>query len=182
MADENVAAGNSNTAEETVLETAEETTTEETVEEEAEESVEELKARLAKAEEYGKNQKIRAEKAEKGGKPEKVISSKPSLSTSDLYALVKAEVPEEDISEVEEYAQFKKISVAEALKSSVVKSLLSEKAEKRNVATATSVGNSRRGSAKVSDEALVANASAGKLPESDEEITRLLKTKMGIKK
>lgn len=180
MEETNVVADNSNTAEETVLETAEETTTEETVEEE---SVEELKARLAKADELAKNYKIRAEKAEKSVKPVKENTApKPNLSSTDLYALMKANVPEEDIGEVEEYAKFKKISVSEALKSTVVKSLLSEKAEQRTTASATNTNNARRGSAKTTDEALVNNASIGKLPDSDEDIQRLIRAKMGVKK
>lgn len=87
------------------------------------------------------DQKVRAEKAEKGDKPKpadaKAEGDEPKLSTTDFYALTNAKVPEEDIAEVQEYAQLKKISVADALKSPIVKGILKEKAEIRATADAT---------------------------------------------
>lgn len=154
-----------------------------------EESVEDLKARLAKAEEYGRNQKIRAEKAEKLKKEKEAkIPEQPKptpvevkISTKDLLALTKANIDEADIEIVEKYAKFEGISIAEALKSEIVKATISDRAEKRNVALATNTSSSRRSSAKVSDDALLSNAASGKLPESEEEITRLVRLKMGLK-
>lgn len=145
------------------------------------ESVEEIQARLAKAEELANNYKIRAEKAEKAQKqvqkaPEAPVSS--DLSTKDTIALMNAKVHEDDIDEIVDFAKFKGMSVSDALKNDVVKTILSTKTEQRTVAEATNTGTSRRSSAKVSDESLVANASAGKLPESDDEIERLLRAKL----
>lgn len=151
-----------------------------TADESTEETMEELRERLAKAEELAKNQKIRAEKAEgklkapKENKDTKATPAAGELSTGDLYALMNAKVPEEDIDEVREYAALKKISLAEALKSSVVKTILSENAEKRNVANATHVGAAQRGAAKASEEALLSKASKGELPDSDEDLNRLV--------
>lgn len=142
-----------------------------------EESVEEIKARLKKAEELAKNQKIRAEKAEQEAK--KLSGSKPEaqgLTTKDMYALMNAKVAEEDISDVEEYATLKGISVTDALKSNVVKTILAQKEEERRVAAGTNTGSARRGtSAKVTDDQLVERARKGEMPESVEDIARLNK-------
>lgn len=181
MNEENVVVDNANTTEEAVLETAE-ASTEPT--ETVEESVDDIKARLAKAEELNQSYKIRAEKAERliKEKKEAVSEAKPvNLNSSDLYALLEAKVSQDNISEVEEYAKYKKISISEALKSSTLKTILAEKDEQRKIASATNIGTSRRGSSKVSDEALISNARSGKLPESDEEINRLIKARMGYK-
>ena len=172
MEDETVVVDNSNTTEETTPEV-------ETEEVEEEESSEELKARLAKAEELANNYKARAEKAEKKSKESKETpSEKKDLSSKDIIALMNAKVSEEDVDEVVDYAKFKGISVSEALKSSAIKATLSEKAEQRNIAEATNTKTIRRGTAKLSDDDLVSNASQGKIPESDEDIDRLMKAKL----
>jgi hypothetical protein len=171
-----------NTDEEVILNTQEETTELDTVDT-TDESSEEIdwKAEALKAKEIADNQRIRAEKAEGKIKTEKtqVKSSKsPELSTMDIIALTKANIETEDIEEVMDYAKFKGISIADALKSSVVKATLSERAEQRNVSLATNTGGSKRGVARVSDETLVANAQKGNLPESDADIDRLMKAMM----
>ena len=141
--------------------------------------------RLRKAEEVAQNQKIRAEKAESQlKKPEKeniTPKTDDSLSQTDLIAVLKADISEEDISEVTDYAKLKKISVAEALKSSVVKAILSEKKEERKTAEATSTGVTRRGSTKPSSSQLMENAEKGIMPESDEELDILVKARKGLK-
>ena len=178
MEDENVVANNSNTAEEVVLETTGEDA--EVIETETEEeSVEDLKARLAKADELAKNYKIRAEKAEKKTKENKEApTEKKDLSSKDIIALMNNKVAEEDIDEVVDYAKFKGISVQEALKTGTIKATLRERGEQRDVANATNTGTVRRGSSKVADDVLISNASKGKMPESDEEIERLMKAKL----
>lgn len=101
-------------------------------------------------------------------------SSQDSLSQADLITIARSNIPDEDLPEVLEYTKLKGITVSEALKSTVVKTILAEKDEARKVAEGTNTGNARRGSAKLSDEQLIANADAGKMPESDEEIKRLI--------
>jgi LPS O-antigen subunit length determinant protein (WzzB/FepE family) len=181
MSEENVVADNSNTAEEVVLDTTEETTPE-TVEE----NVDDVKAKLLKAEELANNYKIRAEKAEKLAKTIKVEAkpdtSKPvSMSTRDYIALVNNKINEEDIGEVEDYAKYRGISIAEALKSSVVKTLISEKEEIRKTAQATNTSNARRGSSQVSPETLLNKARKGEVPESDEDIMKLVRARKPYK-
>lgn len=138
------------------------------------------KAEALKLKELSENYKIRAEKAERKAKVV-TTDAKPNatpasnVSTKDLYALMEAKVPEEDISEVEDYAKYKGISIAEALKTQAVRSILNEKAEMRNVAIATNTGSGKRVTGRVSDETLLANASKGNFPENDADIDRLVK-------
>lgn len=170
-----------NQPEEEVLETS----NEENDQQEEGESVEELKARLAKTEELAKNQKIRAEKAEKlakAAKPsETQAPSQVDITTKDLYALMEAKVAEEDIDDIAKYAKFQNISISEALKSNVVKTILSDKREQRATASAANVGSAKRGTGKILDDVLLNKASKGELPENDEDLDRLIKLRKGIK-
>lgn len=173
-----------NNDEEVILNTQEETTDSNDVDtdESSEESIEEVKSRLAKAEELAQNYKIRAEKAEKRTEKTettKVAPKKSSdLSAIDIIAITKANIDVEDIAVAEKYARFEGISIAEALKTPELRSILNVKAEQRTTAQATSTGATRRGSSRISDDQLLANASNGRLPESDEDIARLIEAKM----
>ena len=182
MDNENVPAENSNTAEEIVLETTEETVADETTEE----NVEDVKAKLSKAEELANSYKIRAEKAERLAKAQKVEVkpevSKPNMSTRDYIALVNAKINEEDIQEVEDYAKYKGISIADALKVGVVKTLLAEKEEMRKTAQATNVSNARRSSATVSPETILAKARKGDVPDGEDDIEKLVRSRKAYNK
>lgn len=156
-----------NNEQEVELELTEETAETTEVQEEVkpvEKPVETPEARLARLKRMVDQQekKLGVKKEAPVAKP---VDSK--VSTQDLVALMKAEVAEEDISEVEEYASFKKISIAEALRTSVVKSLLAEKQEKRNTANATNTGSARRSPAKISDEEILAKARKGDEVDTD---------------
>lgn len=178
MEEENVVADNSNTAEEEVLETSHEEFQEET----SNETESELQARLAKAEELANNYKIRAEKAERLAKvvrPTEAPKVSGDLSTKDIYALMEAKVPEEDIEVVQKFAKLENISVGEALKSGIVKTILADKAEQRNTALAANVGTSKRGSGKVAPDILLAKARKGELPTSDADIEALIQARKG---
>jgi hypothetical protein len=157
-------------------------------EEDTSESVESLKAQLAKKDEIINNQKIRAEKAEgklksvKTEAPQTKSTKQGDLGSKDLYALMEAKVPQDDVDEVVEYAKFKGITVAEALKTSFVKVTLSEKSEQRRIADATNVGNTRRTSSKASEDTILSKASAGEMPDSDEDLMRLILARKAVKK
>lgn len=142
--------------------------------------------KATKAEELANNYKTRAEKAEGKlkGKNGEVETPKTTgdLTPLDTIALMKADVHEDDIADIVDYAKFKNISVSEALKSSVVKTTLSEKSETRKTADATNTGNARRGAAKVSGETLVENLKEGKVPDSKEENEDLFWARRGGKK
>jgi hypothetical protein len=103
------------------------------------------------------------------------------ITRTELYSMMKANVPDEDTQEVIVYAKSHGLSVTEALKTPEVKALLSVRKEYRNTAEATNISGSRRGSTKISDETLLANASKGIMPSTDEDLIRLIKAKKGIK-
>lgn len=115
------------------------------------------------------------EKASEAPKAKAVSSnSEGDLSSRDLFALIEAKVPENDIDDVREYAQLKGISIREALASNVVKTILSDNAEQRQSASVANVGSTKRASGKLSDEALVERAKRGEMPESQEDLRRLI--------
>lgn len=101
--------------------------------------------KATKAEELANNYKKRSEEAEselkkyKPAKDDKSIS----LTTKDHLALVNAKVHEDDVDELLEYAKFKNLSIADALKSPVVKATIEAKTEERRTAQATSVRATR---------------------------------------
>lgn len=105
-------------------------------------------------------------------KPQVVQASQqkqPEVSLKDQYALLQAQVPADDIDEVISYAKFKGISVTEALKSSVVKATLSEKAEMRKSAEVANTSGSKRTTVKVTEDQLVEKASSGNMYDLDPE-------------
>lgn len=101
----------------------------------------------------------------KEGKWIKPKQSAPSqdqaFSPKDYLALRDANVSAEDFDEVSDFAKYKGISLAEALKQPVLKTILNERAEERKTAEATATRGSRRGDTKPNDEALLERASRG---------------------
>jgi len=175
-----------NYEEETVEETTEapeveeveevEDTTEEVVEEEEEEEID-WEARAKKAE--ATIIKAKDKKAPKGT-PEAKTDSK--LSIFDQKAIFNADIDtQEDLDEILDYAQRKNISVAKALESTVIKATLAENAQIRNSAKAVNTGTGRRASGTVTDAQLMADASKGKMPSSEEDIAKLARMRFNKK-
>jgi hypothetical protein len=111
-----------------------------------EETPEELKARLAKAEELANNYKVRAEKAEKRIKeaPPAPVPSEDkevSLTLKDQIFLSKADIHEDDIEDVLDWAKTKKVSVSEAYKQ--FKPMLEVRSEERKTAETSNISPSR---------------------------------------
>lgn len=102
------------------------------------------------------------------------------LSTKDIIFLGKADIHEDDMDEVLDRAKNKKISVSQAYKE--IKPLLDAHAEERKSAEVANTSNARRGSSAVDGETLISQARSGKYPEKDEDIQKVLKAKMGMKK
>lgn len=168
MSQNNVDADNYNSAEEEVLETSDESV------DDSDDSSDDVdwETRAKKAEELASNYKIRAEKAERNSKELKrsTVDTKEApkaaaMSVQDYLALSKANIHEDDISEVEEWARFKGMSISQALKTSTVKSILSEKEEFRKTASASNTGAARRGQVKPSPESILTKARAGDVTE-----------------
>jgi hypothetical protein len=151
------------------LEEVEDTEEVESETEEVEEAVD-WEARAKKAEQTiinAKNKKAPREEA-----PAAKTDSK--LSIFDQKAIFNADIEtQEDLDEILDYADRKGISVADALKSTVIKATLNENAEIRNSAKAVNTGTGRRASGTVTDAQLMANATNGKMPSSDEDIAKL---------
>jgi len=102
-----------------------------------------------------------------------VTESKPvTMSTKDYIALMNAKINEDDVVEVEDYAKYKGISIADALKLGVVKTLLAEKEEMRKTAQATNTSNARRSSVQISSDTLLAKAKDGDVSEDAEALVR----------
>lgn len=159
--------------EETVGETIE------TPEVEEVEEVEEAEETPEVEEEEVVDWEARAKKAEAAiikakSKPKAEPKSDSALSIFDQKALFNADIDtQEDLDEILDYADRKGVSVAEALKSTVIKATLAENAEIRNSAMAVNTGTGRRASGTMTDAQLLANANNGKMPSSDEDIAKL---------
>lgn len=153
-----------------VLETPEEEVTEE---EEAplDDEKEQLKAKVADLESKNKQLFERAKKKD----PEPL--QEPALSPKDYLALTEAKVSSDDFDEIMEYAAFKKISVAEALKTSTLHTILGEKAEQRKTAEATNTRSSRGTSKTSGDELLLKARRTGEVPDSEEGMQNLFKAR-----
>src|SRR3990167_2260098 len=173
-------------------ETAEETA-EETTEETPKLSEEEI-AELKKEADLARNYRIRAEKAEKKLKEEKeegedtIPAQKKqdkddNLSSKDLYALMEAKVPQDDVDEVIKAAKLLGKSIPEVLKDSLVIAKLEKNAEIRKTADATNTKSTRAGAKKISDADLLKSFSEGNAPEpGSEEAERLFWLRKGVTK
>lgn len=164
------------------VETLEETQEEELLVEEEDDSSEEdtvdWKAKALEEEARRKKAEEAIEKAKKKGKTVPAVQTN-GLSTTDIIALTRANIADEDIDEVLDWANHKKISVAEALKSTVIKATLAERAEERTSAQAVHTGGgTRRANSVVSDDRLLADAQKGIMPESDADLARLTKLRI----
>lgn len=156
-----------------------EETTEAAPEVEAEPEVD-WKAEAEKNEKLAASFKVRAEMAEKAAKRAKEVAvpvKYEGLSPSDLLAVMKANIHEDDMDRVERFAKSEGMTIKEALGNEEMKAILSLRVEQRNTAGAANVSNVRRAPAKVSEDALIANASIGKLPDNDYDINRLIAAK-----
>jgi len=168
------------------LDSLEEDEREQAIQEKRKEIIEQefssLKESSKKQEELANNYKIRAEKAEKAKKEDHTSKKEEDsdLSPKDLYALINAQVPQEDVEEVVKASKLLGKTVQEALNDDIVKTILETRQEFRKTAEATNTKQARPGSKKVSDDELLKKASAGDVPEKgSEEAERLFWAKRG---
>lgn len=154
--------------------------TEEVTETETEEEAIDWEARAKKAEAAIIKAK---EKHKAAPKEAQVVEREVSkLSIFDQKAIFNADIDtQEDLDEIMDYASRKNISVADALKSTVIKATLAENAEIRKSAMAVNTVTGRRTSGTVTDAQLMADASKGRMPDSAEDIARLARMRF-IKK
>ncbi len=130
--------------------------------------IKELKEKLAKAEKAKRQTKRALNKSKKSDEPSH------DLTPKDIYALVDAKVPQDDIDEVVKAAKILGKSIPEALKDDTVKTILKTRAEYRETAKATNTKAGRRSAKKISDQEILDNANKGIFPEKgSEEAERL---------
>jgi hypothetical protein len=107
--------------------------------------------------------------------------SQDGLSNKDVLFLAKADIHEDDLDDVIDYARLKKIPVAEAHK--FMKPILAERAEERRTAAATRTGSGARGASKATGDDLLRKADqSGEVPESDDGIKALVEARLARKK
>lgn len=125
-----------------------------------------------------KAEKKRFEQA--GEKKQETATIQPTLSLKDQMALLKADVNEDDLDEVIDFAQYKKISIADAVKHPVVRATLKEKEEFRLSQKASAGTDTKRATQKSTPEATLAKAREGKLPEDLNEAEKLFNARYGL--
>lgn len=130
------------------------------------ESPAELKKRINTLEKQKEHWRKKAE-LKQSAKDEKPQSDTPKndLSQKDIITLAKADIHEDDLEEVIEYARFKRISVAEALKSDVVQATLERKSEYRKSAQAANTNKARTGAKAPDGQDLQRKLQKGEVPE-----------------
>lgn len=99
------------------------------------------------------------------------------VTPKDYLALNNAKITEDDFDEVVDFAKYRKISVAEALKTQTLKTILAERSEQRQTAKATQI-KSPRGTSQGSGDELLTKASKGQLPNDDAGIEALTAARM----
>lgn len=102
------------------------------------------------------------------------------LSNKDVLYLAKADINEEDLDEVIDYAKLKKIPVAEAHK--FMKPILDVRTEERKTAAVTTTRSARVTHVTTGDDLLRKAQQTGEIPESTEGLQELFKARRGIKK
>lgn len=137
---------------------------------------------LGKNKELADNYKKRAEKAEQDAK--KIAPVEENLTQKDVLVLSKADVHEDDMDEVIDFAKFKKISIADALKNDSLKAILSHNTEVRKSAAVAQAKPRQGGQQKPTDEAVIEKAfDKGEIPEKgSEEADRLFWARHGGKR
>lgn len=154
---------------------------EETTEAPAEPSVEdrmaELEKKLATAEAQKDHWRSKAKEKSKETVLLKEEVKQTPKEMADLLAISRANIHEDDVERLERYAKAEKMSIREALKDPEWQAIHALRVEQRNTAGASNVSKVGRSPAKVTDEVLLANASMGKIPDSDYDIQRLIAAK-----
>lgn len=133
-----------------------------------------LYARAKKAEAEAKALKAKLSQPQSSEKkPSPPPSGDGSLTVSVREFKAISDLEDEDAEYVANYAEKFGMTLADARKNKDVKAVLAVRAEERRTAAATSTGPARRGTSKVSDEALLEKASRGEIPEDEDSLMRI---------
>lgn len=148
-------------------------------------SLHEDKVKHLKGKEFYKQNLIKAgfdpKTGEKiGAKAPGDTTPKNDMSLKDIRAL--ADVVDEDVDDILDYAKWKNISVAEAKKAPAMIAILKAKEEERKTALAANTGGGKRGTSAVSDEKILQDFDQGKVSENDTDIERLADARFNQRK
>lgn len=144
---------------------------EETIEETAEEEADDEVVTLSKAEYEKLKKDLSTTKAQKdhyktkASQPAEKTKETESLSFKDAYALQEAKVHIDDVDEVVEIANLKRISITEALKLSITRAILKEKSEVRATKQAQNKDIRRKGNSATNSAEILNNLSKGNIPK-----------------
>lgn len=152
--------------------TAEETTADTQVDED----IENLKAKAAKVDELEAKNKQLFERAKKAESSKSAPSDE--LSVTDAVVLMQSGVKAEHFKEVIQAAKVLGVSIPDALKTNVVKTILAQRVEEEKTASATQTKGQARGTHKVTSEEILQKFQRGDLPNSDDEFADLAKARM----
>lgn len=103
--------------------------------------------------------------------PEDKTSKNENMSLKDIRAL--ADVHDDDVDDILDFAKWKNMSVAEAKKAPAMIAILKAKEEERRTAQAANAGGGRRGTSQVTDDQILNKFESGQISEDDAEIERL---------
>jgi hypothetical protein len=152
---------------------------EEVVEEEVD--IEDLKKRAdASSQNFERAKKAEAElKAARAAQQE--IPKGDDLTTADILYLAKADIHEDDMDELRDWAKFKNIGIKEA--HNQLKPTFAVKNEQRKTASATNTGRGVRATTKNTGEDLLRRAEEkGEVPETEEGMRKLAEARLARKK
>ena len=107
-------------------------------------------------------------------------SKNDALPLKDIRAL--QDVPDEDVEDVMEWAKFKGISISEAKNTPHIKTLLKERAEERASAQVANTNTPKRNLRTNTDEQILNDFASGKIPESDEDMRKLVEAQLAQKR
>jgi len=94
-----------------------------------------------------------------------------NMSLKDIRAL--ADVHDEDVDDILDFAKWKNISIVEAKKAPAMIAILKAKEEERRTAQAANAGGGRRGTSQVTDDKVLQDFATGRISEDDADIERL---------
>lgn len=96
------------------------------------------------------------------------------LSPKDYLALNEAKVSAQDFDEVQEFANYKKISITEALAHPTLKTILNDRVEERKTAQTTEIRSARAGQQRQSGEDILRKAErTNAMPDSEDDMNAL---------
>lgn len=126
-----------------------------------------------------KAQKDHWKKKAEGPKPEpKTDTPVDGLTAKDVLVLSSEGVTnQQDVESVEEYARFKKITIAEALKQPMLKQILATQQEERKTAQVTQTRGGARAINKNTGDELWKRAQSGNYPDNPDDLDKMLEAK-----